>query len=84
MLQGKIAVLIVMFFGLVLIIGAIANWKVLMDNGKMEFINKKWGASGSRVVIGLIGLLLLLAGIYMHQTKKLEQTPVPEELIFQF
>jgi formate hydrogenlyase subunit 3/multisubunit Na+/H+ antiporter MnhD subunit len=84
MIQGKVALILIFVFGIVLLLVAIANYKPVTDSNSMSFFREKWGKQGPRLALVIAALLVFGMGYYLYTTKKLEQSPKQDEIIFQF
>jgi len=70
-MQTKVAVILIFITGLILLIGAIVNWKLMFDNNKANFFKTKFGKNGDRFAYALLGILIILMGVYGIYSGKL-------------
>jgi len=84
MIQGKVALILIFVFGIVLLLVAIADYKPVTDSNSMSFFRQKWGKHRPRLALILAALLVFGMGFYLYTSKKLEQAPKQDEIIFQF
>ena len=60
----KIALGIIFLIGLIMILAAIFNWNLFLQNKKTNLLTERLGQKKARIVYGCIGLLVILMGIF--------------------
>jgi cytochrome c biogenesis protein CcdA len=65
----NLAALILIFItGTVLMLASVFNWSVFFNNSKAGFFTEKFGKNGDRIVYFIIGVLIIVMGVYAYQT----------------
>lgn len=70
-MQNIFAGIVIVITGTALIIGSVVNWKPLFENRKAGFFSEKFGPNTDRIIYGIIGLVVVLMGIYILYSGKL-------------
>ena len=70
-MQTKVAIILIFITGLILLVGAIVNWKMMFDNNKANYFKTKFGKNGDRIAYAILGIIIILLGVYAIYSGKL-------------
>lgn len=70
--QNTLAVFLVIIVGILLLLGAIFKWDILLQSKTMQKVESKHGENRVRLLYAIIGILVLMMGVYLYISRKLE------------
>lgn len=73
MILNKIILILIFLVGLILLAAAVFKWKVFYESKKAGFFSEKYGEKGPRILYAMLGIIVILMGLYAYYNGFLEE-----------